>query len=405
MRRLGPAALIVGLLTIAGAATAADRLSVRLEARPLGLAAGDPWRATFELRRAGRPLRGARPRLWIRRGTTVRSFAAVEARRGVYRARVTFPAPGSWRYGVALGAQRLSLGSTTVGPRPAAVARPIAVAVSQDGRVAIADRDGNRVLILDSAGESAVATSLASPISVGFDRASALFVGDDYSIYGVESGGSRTRVAGNGSRGYSGDGGPATVASLGGPTGFAFEPAGGFVISEYDGHVRRVRADGTIETIAGNGTEGYAGDGGPARNALIAAPHDIEALADGSLILADSHNGRIRRIDPAGTITTVASGLAAPVSVAAAPDGTLVVAEAGLNRIVRLSLDGRRTVVAGTGAPRSTGDGGPAARATLNVPSGVAVAGNGTLYVTEFEGRRVRRIDARTGRISTVARR
>jgi hypothetical protein len=399
------AALIASVLAVGGAATAANRLSARLQARPFGLAAGDVWTARFELRRAGGRLHGAHPTFWIRSGTALRSYVATETGRGVYRARVTFPAAGVWRYGVDVVKQRLPLGSTTVGPRPAAVERPIAVAVSSDGRLAIADRDAGRVVVLSPHEEATVAATLAAPISVGFDRAGRLFVGDDYSLYRVEPNRSPVRVAGNGTRGFSGDGGPATLAALGGPTGFAFEPSGGLVISEYDGHVRRVRPDGTIETIAGDGAEGYAGDGGPARSALIAAPHDIETLGEGSVILADSHNGRIRRIDPGGTITTIASGFSTPVSVAAAPDGTLFVADAGQNRIFRVSADGRRTVVAGTGVPGSTGDGGPAPRARLNVPSGVAVTGDGTVYVSEFEGRRARRIDGRTGRISTVARR
>jgi len=403
--RLSAAVLIASVLAVGGVATAADRLSARLQARPLGLAAGDAWTARFELRRGGGRLHGVHPVFWIRSGAVVRNFRAVETGRGLYRTRVTFPAAGVWRYGVDVVKRRLPLGSAMVGPRPAGVARPIAVAVASDGRLAIADRDGGRVVVLSPDGETTIAATLASPISVGFDRVGTLFVGDDYSLYRLESNRPPARVAGNGTRGFSGDGGPATLAALGGPTGFAFEPSGGLVISEYDGHVRRVRPDGTIETIAGNGTEGFAGDGGPARNALIAAPHDIETLDDGSLILADSHNGRIRRVDPGGTITTMASGFSAPVSVAAAPDGTIVVADAGQNRIFRLSSSGGRTVVAGTGVPGSTGDGGPAARATLNVPSGVAVARDGTLYVSEFEGRRVRRIDGRTGQITTVARR
>jgi sugar lactone lactonase YvrE len=128
-------------------------------------------------------------------------------------------------------------------------------------------------------------------------------------------------------------------------------------------------------------------------------------LPDGTVIVADSHNGRIRRIDTAGVITTLASGFQAAVSVAAAPDGSLVVADAGTNRVYRLAANGgSRAVVAGTGSPTSGGDGGPATRAALHAPNGVAVAPDGGIYITEFEGRRVRKVDARTGVISTLAR-
>ena len=175
-------------------------------------------------------------------------------------------------------------------------------------------------------------------------------------------------------------------------------------IAEYDGHIRLVGLDGVIETIAGNGIEGFAGDGGPARAAVLAAPHDLELAADGSVVVADSHNRRIRRIDTSGTITTLASGFQAPVGVAAEPSGTILVVDAGANRVYRVSANGAtRTVVAGDGGSRSSGDGGPASRAGLAVPTAVAVAPGGEIYVSEFEGRRVRKIDAR-GFISTIAR-
>ena len=160
-----------------------------------------------------------------------------------------------------------------------------------------------------------------------------------------------------------------------------------------------------IETIAGNGTEGLAGDGGPARAAVLAAPHDLELASDGSVVVADSHNGRIRRIDAAGTITTLASGFEAAVGVAVEPGGTILVADGDVNRVFRLSADGAtRTVVAGDGGSISSGDGGLATRAGLAGPTAVAVAQSGEIYVSEFEGRRVRRIDPRTGVISTIAR-
>ena len=368
------------------------------------MVAGDPWVAQFELRRDGRALAGARSSLWITSGSTSRAFRATHAGRGRYRARVAFPAAGTWRYGVAVLGTRIALGTATVLPRPDEVDEPFAVAVAPDGRVAIADRAAGQVVLVGAGGATVAASGMTSPISVGFDQRGALYAGDETSIYRVEAGG-LARVAGNGTRGFSGDGGPATAAALGAPTAFAFDGAGRMFIAEYDGHIRRVGLDGVIETIAGNGTEGLAGDGGPARAAVLAAPHDLEIAPDGTVVVADSHNGRVRRIDAAGTITTLASGFQAPVGVAAEPAGTILVADAGANRVFRLSADGAtRTVVAGDGGLRSRGDGGPATRAGLDVPNSVAVAPGGEIYVSEFEGRRVRRIDPRTGLISTIAR-
>ena len=382
--------LAVAALLVAGAAGAstADRPRARLLERPAGVFAGDPWVAQFELRRGGRPLAGARASFWTRSGSASRTFRARHVGRGRYRARVVFPAPGTWRIGVAALGTRLALGAATILPRPAEVEEPFAVAVAPDGRVAVADRAAGRVVLIGDGGATVAASGLTSPISVGFDTQGRLHVGDETSIYRVDSG-ALVRVAGNGARGYSGDGGPAAQAALGAPTGFAFDTAGRMFIAEYDGRIRVVGTDGRIATIAGNGTEGLSGDGGPALNAVVAAPHDLELLPDGTVIVADSHNFRIRRIDTGGTITTLASGFQAPVGVAAAADGTLLVADAGARSVYRLSANGAtRTVVAGP----------------LDVPNGVAVAPDGTIYVTEFEGRRVRRIDPRTGVMSTIAR-
>lgn len=329
---------------------------------------------------------------------------ATHVGRGRYRARVVFPAPGVWRYGVAVLRTRIVLGTTTILARPAEIEEPFAVAVAPDGRVAIADRGAGQVVLVGDGAATVAASGLTSPLSVGFDLRGALYVGDETSIFRVEPGG-LARVAGSGTRGFSGDGGPAAAAELGGPTAFSFDRAGRMFIAEYDGHIRLVGLDGVIETIAGNGTEGFAGDGGPARAAVLAAPHDLELAADGSVIVADSHNGRIRRIDTPGTITTVASGFQAPVGVAAASDGTILVADAGANSVFRLSANGAtRTVVAGDGGSQSSGDGGLATRAGLAGPTAVAVAPGGEIYISEFEGRRVRRIDPRTGLISTIAR-
>jgi streptogramin lyase len=169
---------------------------------------------------------------------------------------------------------------------------------------------------------------------------------------------------------------------------FAFAARGELYIPEYDNWVRRARPGGIIETIAGTGTEGFGGDGGPAKLAAIAAPHALAVGTDGSVVLADSHNGRIRRIDPAGVMTTLAEGFVAPVSIGSAPDGSFVVGDAGTNLLERVRPDGNRLVLA-------TG---------LRIPSGVAVDASGNVFFSEYDASRVRRLDVRTRRITTVAR-
>ena len=233
--------LAVAALIVAGTtqATTADRPRARLLERPTGLVAGEPWVAQVELRRDGRALAGARPSFWITSGSTSRAFRATQAGRGRYRARVVFPAPGAWRYGVAALGARIALGRATVLPRPAEVEEPFAVAVAPDGRVAIVDRAGGRVLLLSDRGATVAANGLTSPISVGFDPRGGLYVGDETSIYRVDPGG-LARVAGNGTRGFAGDGGPAAAAGLGLPTAFSFDQAGRMYIAEYDGRIRLV---------------------------------------------------------------------------------------------------------------------------------------------------------------------
>ncbi|MEA2231133.1 MAG: hypothetical protein QOD83_949 [Solirubrobacteraceae bacterium] len=162
-----------------------------------------------------------------------------------------------------------------------------------------------------------------------------------------------------------GDGGPASRARLRSPRDLAVLPGDGYAIADADDNrVRRVLPDGTIQTLAGTGVSGFSGDGGPAAAALLSQPTALAVATDGALLVADRGNGRIRRIGPDGTISTVAGGgagptpalaaeLVLPTGVAAMPDGGFLVAEAA--RIRRIEPDGTIATVGGTGkAPRST---------------------------------------------------
>lgn len=231
-----------------------------------------------------------------------------------------------------------------------AAARPPAVRIAEPGPLALDERNGllvgdrrlNRIVRIDlSTGRRrVVASGLRELLGLAFDDMGRLYVCAGQRIYRLE-GRRRIVVAGTGRRGHSGDGGPATAARLGGPFGFQVDHDKSVVFAEYDNRVRVVDPDGTIRTIAGTGEAGYAGDGGPARSALLSAPHDLALRADREVIVADSHNAVLRRIDPSGRISTFATGFFAPVAVEGGPGNTLYVADGRLNAVFRLSPDGR----------------------------------------------------------------
>jgi len=223
-----------------------------------------------------------------------------------------------------------------------------------------------------------------------------------------------TTAAGNGTSGFSGDGGPATQAAFGFVGGVAVAPDGSLHIADANNtRIRRVAPHGIITTVAGTGTFGFSGDGGPAAQAALANPSGVAVAPDGSLYIADTRNNRIRRVGPDGIITTVAGNgdpgslpfvgdgrqaTAAPVNspsaVAVARDGSLYIADRGQARVRRVGPDGIITTFAGNGiANRADGDGGPAAQAALAGLSGVAFAPDGSLYIAaNAAGGGVRRV-------------
>jgi glucose/arabinose dehydrogenase len=216
-----------------------------------------------------------------------------------------------------------------------------------------------------------------------------------------------------------GDGGPATSAFMAMPWGVATMPDGGYVISDMNwSQVRRVSPNGTLATIAGTNRNGFNGDGGPATSALLNLPMGVAVQPDGGVLIADSNNHRIRRVSPAGTITTVAGDgtegfagdggrataaeLDLPVDVAATRDGGFLIADYGNDRIRRVSPAGAITTVAGTGAEGFSGDGGPATAAKLGFPDSVSATADGGFLISDYEYNRVRRVSP-TGTITTVA--
>ncbi len=228
-------------------------------------------------------------------------------------------------------------------------------------------------------------------------------------------------IAGGGSA--LGDNGPAASAQLNFPAGAVLDGAGNLYIADASNHrVRRVDTAGVITTVAGGvgSGGGYSGDGGQAAAAEIHLPQGVALDGAGNLYIADRNNHRVRRVDTAGVITTVAgtgansyggdSGQAAaaqinaPSGVAADASGNLYIADTLNSRIRKVdAATGIISTVAGTGANSYGGDGGAATSAQIQYPYGVAVDGAGNLYIADTFNNRIRKVDAATGIISTVA--
>jgi RHS repeat-associated protein len=388
--------------------------------------------------------------------------------------------------------------------RYASLYDPSGVAVTSDGTLYIADRYNHRIrkvtpdgIISTVAGTGtsglsgdgglATAAQLSYPHEVDLASDGSLIVTDSYNhrVRRIAPDGIITTVAGS-NYGFGGDGGPATAARLTYPAGIAIGPNGLFYIADTSNHrirrvnaagviitvagtsqvgfngigdggqatnaymdnptsvlptadgsvyvvdsqqhrVRRIRPDGTIVTIAGNGTAGFSGDGELAIYAQLYYPKNVALAPDGGLLIADSYNQRIRRVSPDGVITTIVGGgqgspneeesgpgsngdggpanlalLAYPNDVAVAADGTIYIADTSNNRVRVVSPDGLITTLAGGGACCNRGDNGPASQSWLSSPTGVGLAPDGTLYIADQNDDRIRRVTP-DGRITTVA--
>lgn len=228
-------------------------------------------------------------------------------------------------------------------------------------------------------------------------------------------------VAGIGAPGFTGDGGPAIAAALNGPAGLAVDKNGNLYIADMLNHaIRRVDAQlGLITTVVGCGKAGFGGDGGPAVNALLNGPEGMAVGLDGSIYIADSSNHRIRRVDgKSGKIETIAgSGKAGyagdgedgrramlnhPAGVVADSRGCIYFNDYKNDRIRKVDKSGQITTYAGTGEAGYSGDGGPASMARINDVYGLAIDGLDNLYIMDSLNFAVRKVDADTGIITTV---
>jgi trimeric autotransporter adhesin len=322
----------------------------------------------------------------------------------------------------------------------AELAGPAGVAVDSSGNVYIATYADNRIRIVNSkgiintfAGNSgfgfsgdggpALKASLAAPRGICLDSAANLYFADRWNnrIRKI-AGGTINTIIGSGQGNFGGDNGSPTLATLSGPSGVAVAANGTFYIS--DGLNNRVRMVATssgstvITTVAGNGNPGFGGDGGTATSALLNAPAGLAVDSVGNLYIADSNNAVVRKVTPAGVISTVAgtggvegfagdggaatsAKLLAPVGVAIDSSGNLYIADYyGWIREVNAKT-GVISTIAGNGTNGYSGDGGPAISAQFYNPTGVAVDKFGNIFVADSDNGAVRMIA--NGIITTIA--
>lgn len=321
----------------------------------------------------------------------------------------------------------------------ASLSAPNGIALDGMGNLIIADQLNNRVRKVDA--RTGIITTIAgSELPIGDnDLAIKANVGDPFSVVVESSGnilisdtgnrrvrrvninnGSITTIAGNGTLGFSGDNGPATEASFA-PNTIAQDSNGNIFIVDPVFHVvRRITPTGTINTVAGTGRFGFSGDNGPATNAQLDSPRGIAVDSAGNLFIADLFNNRIRRVDArTGIITSVAgngranitgdggpatqASLAFPLAVTVDKNNNIFILDLVGNLVRRVDArTGIITTIAGTGDASFSGDGGPAINAAINTAFGLTADNNGNLFIADTGNSRIRRIDA-SGIITTVA--
>lgn len=275
-------------------------------------------------------------------------------------------------------------------------------------------------------GGPASMAQLRDPFDVVLDRAGNLSFTDtmNHCVRRVDArSGVITTVAGSGRKGYAGDGGLAVRATLNEPYGLALDADDNlFIVDRLNACVRRVdAATGVIRTIAGTGQAGFSGDGGPGEKAQLREPNGVALDARGNIYITDVADQRVRVLAlSTGVITTFCgtgrkeqtgdggsyrqASLLGPRAIAVGPDGTVYICEREGNCVRRVNLTtGVIERYAGTGAKGYAGDGGPASRATFNGPKEMKVDAAGNVFVVDTENHAIRRIDARTGGVATVA--
>jgi len=262
--------------------------------------------------------------------------------------------------------------------------------------------------VLGYSGDDGPATDalLGNQESVTVDGAGNVYISDNGRIRKINTSGIISKFAGNGIYGFSGDGGPATAASLSTVYGEAVDASGNVYIADFNNYrIRKVNTSGIISTYAGNGGSGHSGDGSPATDAAIGGPRHLTFDGAGNLYFTDAANNLVRKISASGIISAVAGNgtagyidgcpataaeLNLPTGIAVDGAGNIYVGDWNNNRIRQINTSGFISTYAGNGSPGFDGDGGLATAAMLRNPSGVATDAAGNVYFGDANNYRVR---------------
>jgi sugar lactone lactonase YvrE len=275
--------------------------------------------------------------------------------------------------------------------------------IAQPIRSEIITLAGNGTFGFSGDGGPATQAQLNRPTAIYADSLNNIYIADGNNgrIRKIDVNGIITTLAGSSTEGFSGDGGPATQAQLNRPHGIAMSPEGNIYISDTrNNRIRKIDANGIITTLAGTDTPGFSGDGGPATQAQLNRPHGIAIDKEGNIYIADTNNNRIRKIDVNGIITTQLENITGPASVAVDTTGILYIAERTGERILKMDTDGALTILAGNGQSGFSEDGSLATEAKLGGPRGIAVSNS--VYFSDKANQRIRRI-TNTGTLVTEA--
>ena len=280
---------------------------------------------------------------------------------------------------------------------------------------------GNGTAGFSGDGGAATAANLKYPHGEAIDASGNIYIADfnNYRIRKINTSGVISTVAGNGTAAFSGDGGPATAASIYNPEGLAVDSIGNLYIADcFNNRIRKVNTSGIISTVAGNGTAAFSGDSSAATAASLYYPFGVALDGSGNLYISDAYNHRIRKVNSAGIISTVAGdGTAAfsgdssaataaslnePYGLAFDGSGNLYIADGINHRIRKVTPSGIIFTFAGNGIPAFAGDSSAATAASLNFPAGIAFDDSGNLYIADTYNNRIRKVNT-SGIISTFA--
>lgn len=254
-------------------------------------------------------------------------------------------------------------------------------------------------------GGPAAQAQLNRPTAVFADTLNNIYIadGNNACIRKIDPSGIITTIAGTGTEGFAGDNGPATQAQFNRPHGVTLDSQSNIYISDTrNNRIRKIDPSGIVTTIAGTGIAGAGGDGGLATQAQINRPHGVAIDTHHNIYIADTNNNCIRKIDTAGIITTLISNINGPTSVAIDASNNLYIAERSGNRILKADSTSATTILAGNGQTGFSEDGTEATEANLGSPRGIAVTAQGTVYFSERENQRIRSI-ADNNTLITVA--